>query len=282
VDWFGDLNVLGLESRRSDEMAALITKYGGRATVAPSMREQKLDLSAHLAQFERDLAAGTVHAVACMTGVGTRLFLRDLLARDPRHLDALKDLTFLTRGSKPTQALRSFGLTGTSVPRPHTWHEMQDQLVTTLKPGQHAVLLEYGDPPPLAMLRTLAAAELRVTSVPVYRCMFPQDTTPLAQAVRETALGSHDILLLSSGTQLLHFLKFAQRLRLEDEVRAALHRMLVVSIGPACSESAADLGIRIDLEANPHKMGILVRTAAEHGPALLRARLERSRLEKAG
>ena len=50
---------------------------------------------------------------------------------------------------------------------------------------------------------------------------------------------------------------------------------LFASIGPACSEAAGELGLRIDLEANPHKMGILVRTAAEHAPGLRERFLER-------
>ncbi|ABF43828.1 uroporphyrinogen-III synthase [Deinococcus geothermalis] len=276
MDWFAGLRVLSLESRRAEEMATLIRKYGGVATVAPSLREQKLDLSAHLARFEAGLAAADIHAVACMTGVGTQLFLRDLAARDPRRLEQLKTVSLLARGNKPAQVLKTFGLTGTLVPRPHTWHELQHHLLTQLKPGQHVVILEYGDTAPAVMLRTLSAAGLRVTSVPVYRCVFPHDTAPLSRAVRDTALGGQDILLLSSGTQLLHFLKFAERLRLEAEVRAALARMVVVSIGPACSESAAELQVHIDLEANPHKMGILVRSAAEHGPALLQQRLAKT------
>ena len=109
----------------------------------------------------------------------------------------------------------------------------------------------------------------------MYRCAFPQDPTPLARAVRDVVLGGPDILLLSSGTQVLHFLKYAEKLGLLEEARAGLNRLVVVSIGPACSEAAADLGLRIDLEANPHKMGILVRVAAEHAPGLIAQRLGR-------
>ncbi|ACO46805.1 uroporphyrinogen-III synthase [Deinococcus deserti] len=275
MDWFGGLRVLSLESRRSEEMTTLIQKYGGIPTVAPSMREQKLDLTAALSRFEADLRAGEVHAVVCMTGVGTRMFLQDLLARDAETLARLQGVPFVVRGSKPAQALKTFGLSGISVPRPHTWHEVQDHLLQTLQAGQHAVMLEYGDAPPAAMLRTLAQAGIRVTSVPVYRCAFPADTLPLAHAIRDTVLFGQDVLLLSSGTQVLHLLKFAERLKLQDELRVALNRMVVVSIGPACSESAGELGIRIDLECNPHKMGILVRMAAEHAPGLLRQRLDR-------
>ncbi|WP_245593221.1 hypothetical protein [Deinococcus frigens] len=37
--------MLSLESRGAEEMATLIGKYGGVPVVAPSMREQKLDLT---------------------------------------------------------------------------------------------------------------------------------------------------------------------------------------------------------------------------------------------
>jgi uroporphyrinogen-III synthase len=37
-------------------------------------------------------------------------------------------------------------------------------------------------------------------------------------------------------------------------------------------EAASDRGLRIDPEANPHKMGLLVRAAAEHAPAIIPGR----------
>ncbi|AFD26918.1 uroporphyrinogen-III synthase [Deinococcus gobiensis] len=268
MDWFAGLRVLSLESRRAPEMATLIEKYQGVPMVAPSLAEQKLDLGGVLDRFEAELEAGRVDAVAFMTGGGTRLFLRDLAARDPRHLETLRGLHLVARGTKPMQALKTFGLGAVSVPRPHTWREVQAHLLDTLKPGQHAVMLEYGEAAPPAMLRELEAAGLRVTSVPVYRCIFPEDTAPLARAVEATAAGDLDVLLLSSGTQVLNFLTYAESLGQLGAVRAGLRRMVVASIGPACSEAAGELGVRIDLEANPHKMGILVRTAAEHAPGL--------------
>lgn len=278
MDWFGGLKVLSLESRRAEEMATLIGKYGGVPVVAPSMREQKLDLTRALDAFERALAAGDIHALACMTGVGTRMFLRELAARDPRHLDTLRGIQLVARGNKPMQALKEFGLVGVNVAKPHTWHEVQAHLLTTLEAGQHAVLLEYGEAMPAPMLRELSFAGLRVTSLPVYRCAFPLDTGPLDAAVRDCVLGGPDVLLLSSGTQALHFLKYAETLGLLAHAREALNRLVIVSIGPACSEAAADLGLRIDLEANPHKMGILVRLAAEHAPCII----EKRRLLRAG
>lgn len=272
MDGFGSLKVLSLESRRAEEMTTMIKNYGGVPISAPSMREQKLDLSLALEQFERDLAAGDIHALVCLTGVGTRTFLRELSARDPHTLEQLKTIPLLACGNKPQQVLEEFGLRGTLVGKPLTWHDLQDRLHSTLKRGQHAVVLEYGEAIPALMLRELAFAGLRITSVPVYRAAFPFDTKPLAQAIRDCILGGPDILLLSSGTQALHFLKYAERMKLLSEARSALNRLVIVSIGPACSEVAADLGLRVDLEASPHKMGMLVQHAAEHAPTMLQSR----------
>ncbi|MVN86339.1 uroporphyrinogen-III synthase [Deinococcus sp. HMF7620] len=276
MEWFAGLNVLSLESRRSEEIDALIRQYGGAPQVAPSMREAKLDLSAALAQFGRDLAAGDIHAVVCLTGVGTRVFLKELTAQVPEHLDALREVPLVASTGRAAQSLLSFGLSSVPVARPGSWHEVTEHLLSTLTRGQHAAVLEYGESLPPALRRELGHAGLRVTSVPVYRCAFPQDTGPLARAVRDVVLGGPDLLLLSSGTQLLHFLKYAEKMNLLEETRAGLRRLVTVSIGPACSEAAADLGLHIDLEADPHKMAMLVRLAAQHGPALLAQRLGRA------
>ena len=268
----GGLQVLSLESRRAGEMAALIGRWGGVPVLAPSMREQKLDLTRALDAFERSLAAGDLHAVVCMTGVGTRVFLRGLAARDPRHLDALREVPLVTCGPRAQQAAQELGLTGTHLPQPLGWHDVQAHLLGSLRRGQHAAVLEYGEAMPAPLVRELGFAGLRVSGVAVYRCAFPHDSGPLDAAVRHCVLGGPEVLLLSSGTQALHFLKYAERLGLLTHARDALNRLVTVSIGPACSEAARDLGLRIDLEADPHKMDRLVQLAAEKAPELIRQR----------
>ena len=269
MDWFAGLNVLSLESRRAEEMATLIGKYGGQATVAPSMRQTEVENTSQVGAFYSALMGGDVHALACMTGVGTKLFLSDLVRQYPDALPRLMDVPIVARGNKPLSALKLYGLKATLVPRPHTWREVQDHLQATLRPFQHAVVLEYGEPSPQPFIAALSADRIRVTSLPVYRCALPDDIKPLENAVRGCVTGQHQVLLLSSGRQMLHFLQLARMLHLEDQLRSALRGMMVASIGPACTEAAAELGVQADWEANPHKMGILVRGAAEHAAKLL-------------
>lgn len=280
MEWFEGLQVLSLESRRTEEMERLIRAHGGQAVMAPSMREQKLDLSGVLAGFGQGLAAGDVHAVVCPGAAATRLFLRELGARGETGVQALAGTTLLggraARAVLEEAGLRARPLGNGADPLGTDWDSVQAALLRTLEPGQHAVLLEYGEAAPALMLRELSYAGIRVSSLPLYRCAFPADSGPLAQAVRDCVLGGPDVLLLSSGIQALHFLKYAERMKLLAETRAALSRMVVVSIGPACSEAAADLGLPVHLEASPYKMDALVRLAAAQAPALLRGRLRKT------
>ncbi|ULH17197.1 uroporphyrinogen-III synthase (plasmid) [Deinococcus sp. KNUC1210] len=278
MDWFGGLSVLALETRRGAEMSVLIEKYGGAATVVPSMREDRQDISERLHDFvERVRLAPQQEVLVCMTGIGTRLFLKDLQKYAPDVYALLRDVTILSRGTKPTQALKSLGFSPQTAAKPHTYREVQDWLLDStlagdLK-GRHVTILEYGEAVPLPLTAALKTAGAGVHPVPVYRCAFPEDPEPLRSAVRSTVQGAFQVLLLSSGTQAVHFLACARELGLEAPLRAALRRMVVASIGPACSEALGELRLPFDMEANPHKMGILVRVAAEHAPGRLKRKL---------
>jgi len=270
MDWFDGLKVLSLETRRGTEMAALITKYGGIATTAPSMREDKQDISERLEAFaERVRNHPERQVLVCMTGIGTRLFLLDLKKYAPDVYDTLGTLPILSRGTKPTQVLKAMGFTPQTAARPHTYREVQDSLLERTLSGQEITILEYGERTPPALTTALHEEGALPYPVPVYRCAFPEDPGPLEAAVRGTVAGEFQVLLLSSGTQAVHYLSCARQLGLETELRQALRGMVVASIGPACSEALGELRLPFDLEANPHKMGILVRAAAERAAGLL-------------
>ena len=270
MDWFGGLSVLSLETRRGTEMATLIENYGGVATAAPSMREDKQDISGRLHDFVlRVKAAPERQILVCMTGIGTRLFLQDLQKYGPDVYAQLGSIRLLSRGTKPTQALKALGFVPVTAARPHTYREVQDSLLEIPLSGQDITILEYGESTPAPLVAALVEEGAVVYPVPVYRCLPPQDPRPLQAAVRGVIAGEFQVLLLSSGTQAVHFLGCARDLGLETELRRSLRGMVVASIGPACSEALGELRVPFDLEANPHKMGILVRASAERATGLL-------------
>ena len=105
---FAGAKVLSLESRRATEIAQLIRNQQGDPFVAPSMREAPLDRNDDAFQFAEKLFGGGFDMVVLLTGVGTRLLDQVLATRYPagRFAEALRSVTVVARGPKPTAALR--------------------------------------------------------------------------------------------------------------------------------------------------------------------------------
>src|SRR5215472_939588 len=105
---FAGRRVLCLESRRAIEMEELIRKQGGEPFVAPSMREVAIAENEGAFRFAERLFAGEFDMMILLTGVGTRQLNRLLASRYPEtaFADALRRITSVARGPKPTAVLR--------------------------------------------------------------------------------------------------------------------------------------------------------------------------------
>jgi uroporphyrinogen-III synthase len=272
---FAGLRVLSLESRRAVEMAKLIETYGGAAMVAPSMREIPLESNKEAQEFTRKLLAGGFEIIIFLTGVGTRALARvaeTVCARDA-FVAALQRVPIVARGPKPVAALKEMGVPVTlAVPEPNTWRELLATLDgnrnTLPLEGKRVAVQEYGAPNP-ELLAGLTERGAKVTPVPVYEWGLPEDTTALRQAAAALAGGEVDVALFTTSVQIVHLLKIAGEMNLQEGVRQAFARILVGSIGPVTSEELRAHGIAADFEPSHPKMGILVNEVAQRSAELL-------------
>jgi len=269
------LRVLSLESRRAPEMAKLIENYGGRAIVAPSMREVPLESNTEALAFARTLAANGFDMVIFLTGVGTRALARVVETIYPleQFAEALRRVTVVARGPKPVAALKELGVpVAIAVPEPNTWRDLLRALdeKSDIAPlnGRRVAVQEYGASNS-ELLAGLADRGAQVTRVPVYQWALPEDTGPLRAAVETIARGEIDVALFTTSIQVAHLLRIAREMNLERELRAAFARILIGSIGPMTSEELREQGLSADFEPAHPKMGFLVNEAAERGAALL-------------
>ncbi len=97
--------------------------------------------------------------------------------------------------------------------------------------------------------------------IPVYRWGLPDNVEPLKNAIRATVAGETDMTLFTSAQQVRHVLQIARDLDLEDQWRQSVP--CVSSIGPTFSETLRAEQIEVWFEADPPKMGPLVRGALE-------------------
>jgi uroporphyrinogen-III synthase len=269
------LRVLSLESRRAAEMAKLIENYGGRAIVATSMREVPLKSNTEALEFGRGLAAGRFDMVIFLTGVGTRALARVVETMVPREqfIAALRKITIVARGPKPVAALKEMNVPVTvAVPEPNTWRDLlrtlDDQSGAAPLKGRRVAVQEYGASNP-ELLAGLAERGAQVTRVPVYQWALPEDTAPLRAAVEAIACGEIDVALFTTSIQVVHLLKIAREMNREQELRRALVRIAIGSIGPMTSEELREQGFSPDFEPSHPKMGFLVNEAVQRAKQLL-------------
>jgi uroporphyrinogen-III synthase len=197
---FAGLRVLSLESRRAQEMAKLISNFGGHPIVAPSMREVPLEENTDALDFAGAIKQGQLDMVIFLTGVGTRALTKVVETIYPRQefVAALNKVAVIARGPKPLAALRELGVrVSLTVPEPNTWRELlqvlDDNRESLPLPGSRVAVQEYGVSNP-ELLEGLAARGALLTSVPVYQWRLPEELGPLRHAVELLARGKVDVV----------------------------------------------------------------------------------------
>ncbi|HEY6882024.1 MAG TPA: uroporphyrinogen-III synthase [Polyangiales bacterium] len=253
------------ESRFKDEFANLLRKQGAEPLLGPTMVEAPLELGPELRAFAAALRAGEIDALLVLTGVGNRKLasLLEPIMANAELRDLLNGILVAARGPKAVGALRELGVKPKVVaPEPHTWESLLTALsAATEIAGKRVALQQYGVPHE-RLTRALEERGATVVQVPVYRWQLPSDLAPLEQVIDAVCGGSVDVILFTSGPQAGVLVEVAQRMGREAQLRAAIAKIAVGSVGPSCTEAMRNLELEPDFEPEHGKMGHLVQEAA--------------------
>ncbi|MCA8982335.1 MAG: uroporphyrinogen-III synthase [Planctomycetaceae bacterium] len=261
------IRVCSFESRRCQEMVSLITKFGGVATVAPSMREIPLTENQIAGEFAGRLVRGEIPIVIFMTGIGAATLFAAIKALELWEPAAaeLNLRTIIIRGPKPVPILKEHGIhIDYRAPEPNTWKELVSLIDASeiSLAGQDVAVQEYGKPS-LEFYQALESRGARVYPVPVYRWDFPEDVGPLHAAIRESVAHPFDLMLFTSANQVDNVLAAAEQINLLEPFRQTLEKTMIASIGPTCSDRLRELGFTPAMEPSHPKMAHLVRESLE-------------------
>jgi uroporphyrinogen-III synthase len=268
----GDRVVALLEARRSQELATLVERHGGRPRVVPAMREVEADAGAALRTLAESVTRDGLHLAVFQTGVGAAGLLRQLAELGPEAerpiLDAIQQATVVVRGPKPTAVLRTAGihidLSGAS---PFTTTEVL-ALLESLELAGRRVLVQHHGGPNEPLLRYLAERGAVVLEAVLYRWALPEDTRPVFQLMDELGAGAIDAVLFTSASQVHNLLALAEGAGRAGELRRSLaENTVVTAVGPVCAAALEEHDIRpvggIVQPENP-KMVPMVQALREH------------------
>lgn len=265
---FAGRTVVAFESRMADQMATLISRYGGNPLVAPSMQEVPLENNSEALDFADHLMAGSIDMLILLTGVGTRTLVEVWNTRFSTEAiqQALTGTTLVARGPKPIAALKELGLKPhIAVPEPNTWKDIL-QTLDEFKPeglqGMKVGVQEYGTTNEV-LIAGLKQRGADVRRVPVYRWALPDDVEPLKHALRCLLHGDAAVAFFTSGAQVDHIVEMLQATNELEAFRRVLENTMVASIGPITSQRLTHHHFPVDFEPSHSKMGILVKEASE-------------------
>ena len=269
------LKVVSFESRRAQEMAELIRRYGGEPIVAPAMREVPLKENRAALEILPEIEAGKFDILILMTGVGTRTLNQVLLNQytQERILGALLKTQLVARSPKVVAALKELGLTpAIAVREPNTWREVLVSLdaVMTIR-GKHIAVQEYGIPN-VEILSGLQDRGATVKTIAVYRWALPEDLTPLGEAMEKILRGGVDVALFTNGAQVEHLFRVAAYDKVDAKLRLACNNLAIASVGPICTQVLDQYGLKPDVEPEHPKMGSLIAEVAASAHDVLAAK----------
>lgn len=264
---YNGARVVTFASRRSAEMGRLIEKNGGRALLAPALREVPLQEPPEFEILVKTLRSDSPVLLILLTGIGTKVLLERLENHLGREvlLKVLSRITVLARGPKPAHALRQCGWSDfLMVPEPNTWRELLEVLDAAKLPvpGSTTIVQEFGAPHPV-LINALKERGAKVLSVPVYRWAMPDDLEPIKTAITELIAGNADVTLWTAAAQIHHVFAVAETMNCAEKLREALAKTLIGSIGPTTSGVLREHGLTPALEPEHPKMGHLIKACAE-------------------
>src|ERR1700720_2570131 len=144
-----------------------------------------------------------------------------------------------------------------AVSNPFTTHEVLAEMHGAPLRGKRVVVQRYGESN-RELQATLESEGAEVIEIVTYRLGLPEDTTPLLRLIDALGRDEIDLVAFTTASQASNLFAVAQYDGKEASLQQSLGRTLVASIGPVCSAALAKFAVRVDIEAQPPKLGPLI------------------------
>ena len=268
-----DKTVAILESRGRDQIASLVRKHGGIPFSAPALAEIPDVDPAHIAALVREWNFTPPDIFIFQTGVGTRALFSatDSLGLTEELLRLLAKAQVIARGPKPATVLRARQVRiDRAASDPFTTQEVLAEMRDTPLRGKRVVVQRYGETN-RELQAALESEGAEVIEFVTYRWALPEDTAPLLRLIDALGRDEIDLVAFTNASQASNLFAVAQCDGKEASLKQSLGRTLVASIGPVCSAALRKLAVRVDIEAQPPKLGPFIDAinAALSGPRRL-------------
>ncbi len=249
------------QSRDAHQLSLQFTIRGAGVISAPVLNERPTDCAEDVGELIDTLTAKQIDLLVMQTGVGvTALFSEAAkLGREDELRNGLTGTIGVVRGPEPFAALRKAGVTDCiQVASPYTTDELIDALCAVDLAGSSVAVVHYGE-------RNQRLAEFlksvcdSVMDMCLYEWELSSDLGPVVRMIDKVLNKEVDVLAFTSQIQVRHLMAIASDLGVDEELVAAMRRLVVAAIGPTCADALKRIGIEPGVVPEHPKMGFMVR-----------------------
>lgn len=272
-------------SRRASELAHLITSFGGRPYLAPTVGiEARQDISKESELFINKILEERVDYVVFMTGpaVYSLMSTAKNLGIEKKFVEALQQTTVISRSLKPKIALANHGVKTDIIPAENTAEGISKLLKSFNLAGRNVAVLWHGSYSPL-LKNELNALGVQVFESSTYRYSLdlkesgarilemmgfkyiPPDEAKVVKLVEDIGKGLIDAITFTSPPSVHDLFKIAKAYYLREPLQYCLNNhVIVVAVGPSTMKAIEENYIHVDVMPNVYKMGPMIKSLSDY------------------
>lgn len=272
-------------SRRASELAHLITSFGGRPYLAPTVGiEARQDISKEAKFFINKILEDRVDYVVFMTGPGVYTLMSTAkdLGIEKKFAEALQQTTVIARSSKPKIALAKHGIKTDIIPEENTAEGIAKLLKSFSMVGRNVAILWHGSYSPL-LKNEIHAVGGEVFESSTYRYSFelkesgarilemmgfkyiPPDQAKVVKLIEDISKGLIDAITFTSPPSARDLFKIAEAYSLRESLQYYLNNdVIVVAVGPSTMKTIEENYVHVDVMPNIYKMGPMIKSLSDY------------------
>ena len=272
-------------SRRASELAHLITSFGGRPYLAPTVGiEARQDISKEAEFFINKILEERIDYVVFMTGPGVYSLMSTAknLGIEKKFAEALQNTIVIARSLKPKIALANHGIKTDIIPEENTAEGIVKLLKSFSMAGRNIAVLWHGSYSPL-LKNELHAVGAKVFEASTYRYSLElkesgarilemmgfkyisPDELKVVKLVEDIGKGLVDAITFTSPPSARDLFKIAEAYYLKEPLQYHLNKeVIVVAVGPSTMKAIEENYVHVDVMPDVYKMGTMIKSLSDY------------------
>jgi uroporphyrinogen-III synthase len=249
ADKLNGYRILILETREEAQFSRLLTEQGADVLQCPMFTIEDAPDPVPVEAWIGRFIANPFDDLVLMTGEGLRRMMKIVRQRgiEKEFVAAVGKSRKFARGPKPGRALREIGLEADITTEKPTSEGVAEMLSRLDLKGHRLGLQLYPEKDHSVLISAITACGAEVDTVQPYVYDSKAAETNILSAIDEMEAGRVDAIALTSSGQVRRLVDAAKAHDREDQLRSALAKTPIASVGPVVSDELRSFGLEADI-----------------------------------